>query len=712
MRIWITGIGVVSPVGRGASATMDGLLEGRRGFGPVTLFDPTGCRSNVAAQVRDLRVDSVAPAGAAEGWSRTDAMAVLAAREALAQAGLDGNGVDVILGGTTAGMLETEELLAEMHRDPGARRPLERMLSHPLSATLDRLQQAVAPFRRARTISSACSSGANALLLGATWLRRGTSKQVLCGGADGLCRLTYSGFSCLGALSPEPCRPFDRRREGMSLGEGAAFLLIETESSARARGAAPIAELRGWAVGGEAHHITNPEASGETASRVMRAALERAGLTAADLDYVNAHGTATKLNDQMESAAIRRALGDDGARVPVSSTKGQIGHTLGAAGAIEAAVAAMAIARGALPPTAGLEEIDPECALEHLREARETRVRAVMSNSFGFGGSDTALVLARPGLFAEQEPPAQRRVMVTAAATVGPRGVSATADAAQYLQAGAVGPAAFDAKDHLDLDRARRLDRAGRLCAAVIQTALREHGTVDAERTGAILGAAFGSIDACAAFVHRLIEKGAKLASPAVFPNLLPSSPVAQAAIYHGLRGPVFSSADLAATSESSIVTAAALVAGGEADVMLAGGVEETSVLTEAVLEPLYGKAARGARGEGAAVLVLGLEGGPAELVWWSGWRGEPALEAPPPAGKAALFVARDDESVKRALGASPWAEVPRHTTAAGAGEHECAGGFAAAAAVALLGNGSLDQALVLGCAPDRGYALLLARSG
>src|SRR4030095_2138275 len=205
MRIWITGIGIVSPLGRDASSTFDALLAGRRAFAPVKLFDTSGCRSNIADEIAGLSVDEVAPSPQATGWSRTDAMAVIAAREALA--GVEGP-VDLVIGGTTAGMFETEDLLAAMHSDAKARQPLMRMLSHPLSATADRLREAVAPFRRARTLCSACSSGANALLLAASWLMIGKSSRVLAGGADGLCRLTYTGFNCLGALDPEPCRPF------------------------------------------------------------------------------------------------------------------------------------------------------------------------------------------------------------------------------------------------------------------------------------------------------------------------------------------------------------------------------------------------------------------------------------------------------------------------------------------------------------------------
>jgi 3-oxoacyl-[acyl-carrier-protein] synthase II len=763
MRIWVTGIGVVSPLGASARATMDALVMGRRAFDTVSLFDAQGCRSRIAAEARSVDVGQVAPAGEAEGWSRTDAMALVAAREALAQAELrpESQPIDLVVGGTTAGMFETEDLLAEMHADPEARRPLERMLSHPLSATADRLCQAAGPFRRARTICSACSSGANALLVAASWLTSGSSERVLAGGADGLCRLTYVGFSCLGALSPEPCRPFDRRRDGLSIGEGAGFLVLETEASARARGATPIVELRGWAVGAEAHHITNPEPSGRAAARVMRCALARARITPSELDYVNAHGTATPLNDKMESAALRGCLGAEIDRVPVSSTKGQIGHTLGAAGAIEGAVAAMAVARGELPPTAGLEEIDPECQLVHLREARRAKVRAAMSNSFGFGGSDTVVVFAAPGVFPDEPSRHPRKVFVSGAATVGALGARGTAASAAYVEAGPApqpGPIAFDPKEHLDLERARRMDRASRLAAAAMQIAIAEVGSAlgpsveptgsplapsveptgsplapsvepkgaraagdRLERTGAIVGEAFGLIDDCSAFIHRFYDKGARFASPAVFPNLLPSSPVAHASIYHRLQGAVFSSADLSATSEGAIVAAAELILADEADSMFAGGVEQASPITEAVLDPLH--RANGAttvpRGEGAVVLLLEaestLERRPiAELSWWASWRGElpPAEVRVPrlPEGRAAVFVGCDGASARRIIEALGWNEVERFAAAPRAGSHESAGGFAAAAAVGRLSLGDLDCALVVGASRDRGYALLLER--
>lgn len=747
---------------------MDRLVAGDRAFAPLSLFEIPGTRGRIAAEIRGLSPEEVAPPGEAEGWSRTDAMAVLSAREALAHAGIDPGAVpvDLVVGGTTAGMFETEDLLAWLSHDPSAIAPLKRMLSHPLSSTADHVRAAVGPFRRVRSVCSACSSGANAVLLGAAWLRAGLSTRVLAGGADGLCRLTYTGFGALAAVDPDPCRPFDRRRAGLNLGEAAAFLLLESEDAARARGAAPIVELRGWATGAEAHHITNPEREGRTAARVMRDALRCAALAPSDVDYINAHGTATPLNDVMESAALRACLGAEVSRIAVSSSKGQIGHTLGAAGAVEAAITALAIARGVMPPTGGLEEVDPECQLVHLKEAREAPIRAAMSNSFGFGGTDSVLVLAQPDRFPPPldagSAPRRRSVVVTAAATIGPLGVLASRGGAAYLEPGpppAEGAIPFNTAAHLDLARARRLDRAGRLTTAAILTALSEAGLggaaqaeagagepaadVAPSRTlpGAIVGASFGSVDASTAYMRRIYDKGAKYASPADFPNLVPSSPVGHASIYLGLRGPVFAMADLGATAEAAMVTAIELITAGEGEVLVAGSVEEASPMIERCLGPICSQVvSSGVRSEGAAVLLFESaarvrERGArpvATVSWWSSWRGDgvgmlagapaPArLGAPGEAAPraqatvpwpAAVFVGRQEERLIACLHGSPWAEVPRSTLASRAGDHEGAGGFAAAAAVAALAIRDLASVLVLGGAPDRGYAILLVAPG
>ncbi len=478
MRIWVTGVGVVSPLARGATATMDRLVAGERALSELSLFQLPGARSKIAAQVAGVDAKGVAPVGEEFRWSRTDVMALLAAREALAQAGLDPRELPTALaaGGSTTGMFENELQLGEMSRDPKSSTPLATVACHPLSSTADRLHEMLGGFERVRSVCSACSSGANAMLLAAAWLTTGLSQRVLAGGADGLCRLTYTGFSCLSAMSPEPCRPFDKRRVGLNLGEAAAFLVLETDTSARARGATPIAELAGWACFSEANHITNPERSGATAARVISTALAKGNVPHAELDYVNAHGTATPLNDAMEAAAIRAALGAEADRVFVSSSKGQIGHTLAAAGAIEAAITAMTITRGELPPTAGLEEIDPECPLLHLKTSHRGRVRAAASNSFGFGGTDTTLVFAEPERFAEHTV-GRRRVVVTGGASVGPLGVLGSAGTTAYAEPGPPAsdpPLAIAFAEHLDIARARRIDRGGRLVTVLLQRALED----------------------------------------------------------------------------------------------------------------------------------------------------------------------------------------------------------------------------------------------
>jgi 3-oxoacyl-[acyl-carrier-protein] synthase II len=404
----------------------------------------------------------------------------------------------------------------------------------------------------------------------------------------------------------------------------------------------------------------------------------------------------------------------------------------------------MAIARGVLPPTVGLEEVDPECRLSHVTSAREAPIRAAMSNSFGFGGTDSVLVFAQPDRFPPPppavSPPLGRGVVVTAAGTVGPLGVLGARAAAAYLEPGpppSYGAIQLNAAEHLDLARARRLDRAGRLATIAIRTALGEggldadaeraagtSGDGDAPRIGAIVGASFGSVDASTSYMRRIYDKGAKFASPADFPNLVPSSPVGHASIYLGLRGPVFAVADLGATAEAAMAAAIELIAAGEGEAIAAGSVEEASPMIERCLGPICSEIFdRGVRGEGAAALLFESEPWAcargarplARVAWWSSWRGDGVgalSEAPPPGPSAGVLVGREEPRRTRCLEGSPWAAVPRRALAPRVGDHEGAGGFAAAAAVALIERGALSHALILGGAPDRGYAVLLVAPG
>lgn len=723
MALAVTGVGAVTALGATAEETWTRLLAGERGFRELSIFEDEGYRTRLVAEV-----PGVAPADGPE-HSRTSELALRAATEAMAAAALPpGIRVGLVVGGTTAGMLETESLLAVLLRPQGAVDPevrkeaLGRMLSHPLTAPTDRVARALGPFARVRSVSSACSGGANAIAIGATWLELGLVDAVLCGAADALCRVTLSGFSALGSLDPEGARPFDRRRRGLTLGEGAGFIVLEPIARAEARGKEVLCALAGWAARSEHHHITNPEPSGDAPARAMSAALTRAGLLPADLDYVNAHGTGTPLNDPMESRALARVLGEELARVPVSSCKGQIGHTLAAAGAVEAVITTLAIARGVVPPTGGLAEPDPECPLRHVTVAEARPIRAALSSSFGFGGMDTVLVLARPDLARVAPPPAPRGVVVTGAATLTPAGLLEGARTAELPGLSGGGDAvSLDWSALLDADRARRLDRASRLAAVVAGRALGREGAEPPDDTaGVVVGSAFGALDATAAFMRRLREKGARFVAPAEFPSLVPSSPAGHASIYLGLGGPAMVVADLGTSGECALLQGFEAIAAGEAERVCVAAVEERSAIVEAVLSVLFGARGRGGppRREGAAALALASDawasahGAPVlarverALAWTEEADPLAALAAPPPG--AVVVLAAPNARVEEIVSRSSWSRCARLAWNDQVGGHEAVGGIALAVAAGVVARGDAPAALCVGSARGWGYAVVL----
>lgn len=740
--IAVTGLGAVTALGTTANETWDRVVRGERAFGEVTLFPADGYRVRLVAEASGIP----ATAGGDADFSRTSELALHAAREALVMAGFSGgpgrqgaaarpSRLGLVVGGSTAGMLETESILAVLVGPEGAVDPkvredaLRRMASHPLSAPADRVARELGPFSRVRSLSSACSSGANAIVVGAIWLELGLVDAVLCGAADALCRVTLSGFNALGALDPDGARPFDRKRRGLTLGEGAGFVVLERAEGAAARGKDAICTLLGFATGAEAHHITNPEPTGAAPSRAMEAALARAGLTPADVDYVNAHGTGTPLNDPMESRALARVLGRELARIPVSSQKGQIGHTLAAAGAIEATITALAIAKGIVPPTGGLDEPDPECGLTHVRTAEPRVIRAALSSSFGFGGMDTVLLFGRADAKDRRKPREARSVVVTGASVLTPAGVfegERVTDVAHRMCEADTLPA--DVVAQLDADRARRLDRASRIAAVVCDRALGE-GARDA---GVVLGNAFGSVDSTVAFMKRVREKGARLASPADFPSLVPSSPAGHVSIYLGLQGPALVVADLATSGECAFAQAYELVAAGETDRIAAVAVEEKSAIVDQVFRVVFVPDRADATGgqrplrrEGAGAVALAsedaavLRGLPIlarvsqVLSWWKD-DAEPQGLLPPPSGgvtAAVVVMATPSAAVDLLLERAGWARCRRISCAERAGSHEAAGAIAVAVAAATLAREpSIEAVLCLGMSRGSGYAIRLGR--
>jgi 3-oxoacyl-(acyl-carrier-protein) synthase len=384
-EVAITGLGILSALGRGVPAHQEALRSGRSGLTRLSLFEAPGVPESPVGQVAAEHVAQEARV------SRSEALALAAARDALQGFTPEGAGA-VVVGTTTGGIFESEQYYLRHRGAPNADdRDLAR--HHSVGSVADRLAARLTLSGERHTFSTACSSSANSVGYAAA-LVAGGLPWALAGGVDSLCRLTYSGFYALKLLSAAPCRPFDARRNGLSLGEGAAFLLLEPAALARSRGAKVLGFVAGWGTSSDAHHATAPHPEGRGAIAAMRAALADAGVSAGEVAYVNAHGTATPANDKAEALALKAVFG---ATPPwVSSTKGATGHTLGAAGALEAALCALCLGEDFAPATVGLGEPDSAASVRHVAAGGlEASLPVVLSNSFGFGGNNAALVLTK-----------------------------------------------------------------------------------------------------------------------------------------------------------------------------------------------------------------------------------------------------------------------------------------------------------------------------
>lgn len=401
----ITGVGVVSALGLTARDTWAGLVDGRVGIGPLTLFDTTGYRTRLAAQIPPFDPGDRLDPRDLRRASRGDVIGWLAAEAAVRDAGLEPGGpgsarldparAAVLIGGGGGGLLQVEDHVAATAAGRPAPRP-SSLLGFFGAVTAGRIASRLGWRGPVNTLENACSSATVAISWAAMLVARGAQEVALAGGVETLSRTTYAGFNALRLVDERPCRPFDRDRRGLSLGECAAFLVLEPLEAARARGIRPCAEVAGAGMSADAHHMTAPQPDGEGLARAMRAALRSAGVTPDEVDHVNAHGTGTEQNDRAEARAIREVFGARAARLPVASIKGMVGHCLGAAGAIEAVAAARSLRDGLIPPTAGLADPDPDCDLDLVRGgARRADLRVVVSNSSAFGGNNAVLVLRK-----------------------------------------------------------------------------------------------------------------------------------------------------------------------------------------------------------------------------------------------------------------------------------------------------------------------------
>ena len=400
-RVVVTGAGIVTSLGVGWSANSTGFRTGRRAFSDVTVFDVSGQRVKTAAEVR---LPSAMPETRLSRkrlgrMERASKLLLLAAHEAWHQSGWKTHGrIPIVLGTTSAGMGLGESYYRHSISRPDSQRqqPTRVTYYQPQRHAID-LADAFAFSGPATIIANACASGANAVGHGWELIRHGRAERVLVGGYDGLSQLVFSGFDSLQALSATTCRPFAATRDGLALGEGAAVVCLESREDAIARGAAILGEIIGYGAATDCHHLTQPQPEGNAALMSMNRACAVAGVTPDQIDYVNAHGTGTPLNDSAEASAINRWAGDAVSRCRVSSTKASVGHLLGAAGAVETVICLMTLQEQWLPPETGVEQLDPICRFDLVRTPQDARVETVLTNSFGFGGANATLVLRRHG---------------------------------------------------------------------------------------------------------------------------------------------------------------------------------------------------------------------------------------------------------------------------------------------------------------------------
>lgn len=398
-RAFITGCGAVSPFGPGVPALWHGLLAGRSALAPIRSFDTSDLSPTLAGEVPDFQSTAHLASAESAPLDRIAGYALAAAHEALRDARLALAEVDRtrvgVIAATTLGSIQLGETYLRT-RCGGGTFAARRLLHMPYAATATRLARALDIRGPVVSPSIACASGTHAVGLAFELIRRGHADAFITGGAERICHFVVSGFNSLRATTADAVRPFDARRDGLAIGEGAAMLVVESAAHARARGAAPDVEIAGCGLSSDAVHMTAPARDGAGAARAMRAALRDAAVSPGQVDFVSAHGTGTVYNDAMEAAAIAAVFGEATPRVPVNSIKGAIGHTLGAAGSFEAIMCARVLREGVIPPTAGCEQLDPACALDVVRGApRRQPVRIALSSSSAFAGNNAAIIVRR-----------------------------------------------------------------------------------------------------------------------------------------------------------------------------------------------------------------------------------------------------------------------------------------------------------------------------
>jgi len=407
-RVVVTGIGIISPLGLEVPSTWEGLISGRSGVDYITQFDAESFDTKFAAEVKNFDPAQYLDRKGVRRMERFVQFAAVAALQAVEQAHLtidatNADEIGVIIGAGFGGLdilLDQFRVLNEKGPDRVSPLLIPMMIADMAPGQVAILLGAKGPNF---CITSSCASGADAIGVSLEMIRRGDAQAMITGGTEAqIIPITIAGFGAARAISTrndEPqkaSRPFDAERDGFVIGEGSAILILEDLSFATKRGAPILAEIVSYGATADAYHITQPAEGGEGGVRAMRIALKKAGLEPGEIDYINAHGTSTPLNDKHETMALKTTFGNDAYRIPVSSSKSMVGHLLGAAGAIEAAICVLVIEHGIIPPTINLTHPDPECDLDYVPNvARQAKVDKALTNSFGFGGHNSTLIFRR-----------------------------------------------------------------------------------------------------------------------------------------------------------------------------------------------------------------------------------------------------------------------------------------------------------------------------
>ncbi|MEY9926774.1 3-oxoacyl-[acyl-carrier-protein] synthase II [Catenulispora sp. GP43] len=634
MRVVITGLGMVSAVGADAAACWAAIKAGRSGIGEVGAVPTDGLVTRVGGQ---------SPIADVPGEDRCLTLAHAAAREAVTHAGLSEAGyaperVGVVVGSSLGSMRSIEQFHRQWLTRDLRHADIRLLKGYEIHSVADVVAARLNLTGPRSLLSNACAAGAVAIGYGLELLWAGEADAVLVGGVDPLASLSFSGFNSLGALDTGPCSPYTRSA-GLNLGEGAGFLVLESADAAEARGAAAVAEIAGYGLSADAHHQTAPDPGGDGAVRAMAAALASAGNTPDEVDYINGHGTGTPTNDAVEPKAILTLFSPYGAPPPTSSTKSMIGHTLGAAGAVEAVVCALAVRDGMMPPTVNTGGAASPSGLDIVPEkARPAEVNLVVSNSFAFGGNNAAVVVRNPARFGT--PPAAiaaaegREVVITGIAGIAggatdhPRLLAALA-ASDPVYTGEVDVPGYGIRPAGTVDLAkiaaginpavlRRMDPASRLGAAAVAQLHQLIGKPDrllAERTGLIFATGLAPITPVEQFNRGVILSGPAGANPKFFPNTVVNAAAGHIAILHRFRGVTATICGGGTSSLNALHYAYRLIRRGAAErivvvvadecpeAVLAGHVKVPGFLSHKGVRPFHGGGTVLAAGAVAVVL-------------------------------------------------------------------------------------------------------------